>query len=293
MRRLTAPLESAEGGFAMLALDQRESLRQMFPLVNGQEAADEALREFKSTATRVLSPLASAVLLDRLYGVADAAPESLASSLILAADVLEQPPGQPVLTTHLDPAVTPEYVRQVGAAALKFLVIWRADGDPAERERLVRSFLDVAAAAEVPSLVEAIVRPAAGQTWTPEERHAAILQAAREIATLGGTIYKAEVPGYQPGDLSRVREQAERLSEIVPGPWVVLSNGVDPADFAPAVREACLGGASGFLAGRAIWGDTVADPDTLGALTHRSAERLRALTAIVAETSRGSLGTSQ
>jgi sulfofructosephosphate aldolase len=141
----------------------------------------------------------------------------------------------------------------------------------------------VAAAAGVASLVEAIVRPARGKDWDSETRHAAILQAAHEIATLGGTIYKAEVPGYLPGDVSRVREQSELLSQIVPGPWVVLSNGVDQPDFTAAVREACLGGAHGFLAGRAIWGDTVADPDTLGALTQRSADRLRTLTAVVAE----------
>jgi sulfofructosephosphate aldolase len=128
------------------------------------------------------------------------------------------------------------------------------------------------------------VQPAAGGEWDgAEARHAAILQAAREIATLGGSIYKAEMPGYLPGDLSRVRAHAELMSEIVPGPWVVLSNGVAQSDFAPGLGEACLGGAQGFLAGRAIWGDTVADPDTLGALTRRSAERLRTLTTIVAE----------
>src|SRR5262249_36756863 len=114
-------------------------------------------------------------------------------------------------------------------------------------------------------------------------RHAGILDAAREIAPLGGSIYKAEVPGYLPGDVSRVREHAELLTGIVPMPWVVLSNGVDPPDFAPALREACLGGAQGFLAGRAIWSDTVADPDTDTALALRSTERLRNLSAIVAQ----------
>lgn len=278
-----APLESAEGGFAMLALDQRESLRQMFPVAGGQEADDDALREFKSTATRVLSPLASAVLLDRLYGVGDDRPGVLASSLILAADELVQPRGGVVTGSRLDPAVTPELIRRTGAAAVKFLVIWRPDDDHDERIRLVRSFLDVAKAAGVASLVEAIVRPSDGRSWDAGTRHEAILQAAREIATLGGDIYKAEVPGYVPGDVSRVREQSELLSGIVPGPWVVLSNGVDQPDFTACVRQACLGGAHGFLAGRAIWGDTVADPDTLGALTQRSADRLRALTAVVAE----------
>ena len=283
----TAPLQAPGGGFAMLALDQRESLRRMFPAVDGREASDEQLRRFKATATRVLAPRASAVLLDRPFAVTGTRPEALgAASLILAADVLDQPPGEAVAGSHLDPLVTPEFIGRVGAVAVKFLVVWRPDGRTGERAGLVASFLDVARAAGVASLVEAVVRPPAGQDWAGDiERHAAILQAAREISTLGGSIYKAEVPGYAPGDVSLVREQAQRLSEIVPGPWVVLSNGVAPADFPDALREACRGGARGFLAGRAIWGDTVADADTLDALTRRSAPRLDALAGIVARES--------
>lgn len=145
-----------------------------------------------------------------------------------------------MITTTLDPAVTPEFIGRVGATAVKLLVIWRPDEGLEERTRLVLSFLDVARAAGVPSLVEAIVRPATGGEWDgPDARHEAILQAAREVSTLGGTIYKAEMPGYLPGDVSRVREHAERMSDIVPVPWVVLSNGVNQPDFAPGVREAC------------------------------------------------------
>jgi sulfofructosephosphate aldolase len=281
---LTAPLESVDGGFTMLALDQRESLRRMFARVDGREVDDETLRRFKATATRILSPLASAVLLDRPLAVTAGRPESLGrTSLILAADVLEQPAGGGVVDTTLDPAVTPEFIARVGAVAVKFLVIWRPDDRREERTLLVRSFLDIARRSGVASLVEAIVQPARGGRWDGAgSRHAAILEAARDISTLGGTIYKAEVPGYLPGDLSRVRDQAERMTGIVPGPWVVLSNGVDQPDFAPAVRESCLGGARGFLAGRAIWAQAVTDADPPAALARQSAERLRALSAIVA-----------
>ena len=282
---LLAPLRADGGGFTMLALDQRESLRQMFPAPNGEPVEDEALRRFKAMATGILAPLASAVLLDRPYAVTDGRPDALdpARSLILAADVLEQPAGRGVLASGLDSQVTPAFIARVGAVAVKLLVVWRPDGQR-ERAALVRSFLDIARTAGVASLVEGIVAPASGQWPSPEARHEAILAAAGEISTLGGTIYKAEMPGYLPGDVSRVREHAERMTGIVPGPWVVLSNGVVQPDFAPALREACLGGAQGFLAGRAIWGDTVADPDTRAALTTRSAGRLRALTTIVAET---------
>lgn len=265
----------------MLALDQRESLRRMYP----HHADDATLRRFKATAIATLTPYASAVLLDRPFAVTENRPPGIAPgcSLILAADELEQPPGSPVINTSLDPLITPEFIDRVGAVAIKFLVIWRPDGQ-SERARLVESFLRLAQDAGVASLVEGIVRPSGGEVWADAgARDEAIIQAAGELSALGGTIYKAEVPGYVPGDVSAVQAAARRLSEVVAGPWVVLSNGVEPADFAAAVRESCRGGAHGFLAGRAIWSDTVADPDPAGALAVRSTAKLTGLTTIVAE----------
>lgn len=282
----THGLALADGGFAMVALDQRESLRRMFPLVHGREVDDDALRRFKRDALDVLSPRASAVLLDRLYAVDDRRPDELAdgTGLILAVDDLHQPDGEPVVGTSLDPEATVEFIRQVGADAVKFLVIWREGDSLDERTELVGSFLDLAREAGVASLLEGIVRPSDGPHWASHAaRHDAILAAAAELGGSGATIYKAEVPGYIPGDVSLVREHARRLTDAVPVPWVVLSNGVAQADFADALRESVAGGASGFLAGRAIWSDTVAEPDPGTALRDRSTARLEALGRIVSE----------
>lgn len=286
---LVAPLELEGGGFAMLALDQRESLRRMFPVVDGVEVDDTVLRSFKRDAVAALTPYASGLLVDRPLSATTERPEGIAPGcgLILAADVLDQPAGLPVLETSLDALVTPEFIHHVGAVAIKYLVIWRDDEFKAKRGSEVRRFVELAAEAGVASLVEGIVRPPAGNVWaSPDDRHAAILAAAEDLSSYGGTIYKAEVPGYVPGDLSRVKAHSERMTEIVGGPWVVLSNGVEQQDFADAVREACDGGASGFLAGRAIWADTVAEGDTLAALEDRSVERLKALTTIVIDANR-------
>lgn len=274
------------GGFAMVAIDQRESLRRMFPLVNGEEVDDETLRKFKSAAIAALSPIASAVLLDRHYGLADRRPAELAkdTALVLAADDLYHPLGQPVLATSLDPFVTEEYAQQVGADALKLLVIWQEDGSSAEREDLVGSFLDLAQRVGTPSLLEGIVRPARGGQWLDHHhRHEAILRAAAELSGYGCSIYKAEVPGYIQGDVSLVREQSERLTALLRVPWVVLSNGVAQAEFARAMVEAVEGGASGFLAGRAVWSDTVRDEQPAAALRERAVPRLRGLRASVSE----------
>lgn len=52
------------------------------------------------------------------------------------------------------------------------------------------------------------------------------------------------------------------------------------------VRAACLEGASGFLAGRALWSDIVGSSDVRGELRARSVDRLKALGDIVEETAR-------
>src|ERR1035437_2710991 len=288
-RQLTSVV-TPEGGFAIVALDQRESLREMFPPKAGGDLVDDAaLRAFKASAAKILTPHASGVLLDRPYAVTNAAPPTMIADgcgLILAADKLHSVRGAGVLSSSLDTDVNLDFIRATGAAAIKLLVIWRRGIDH-DRVRLVERFLELAEAAGVASFIEGIVRPALGEEWrSAAERHAAIIEAATDLSR-GAGVYKAEVPGYVRGDLSRVREHAKSLTEVVDGPWVVLSSGVYEPDFADAVTESCAGGARGFLAGRAIWADTVSDPDPESALATRSVERLRRLLEIVKRSREG------
>ena len=282
---LAAPLSLAHGGFAMLALDQRESLRDMFVRAgHAPVVGDDTLRRFKLEATEILTPHASGVLLDRPLAVTEERPAGIAPGcgLILAADVLHHVPAGHIDFTSLDPLVTPAFVERVGAVAVKLLVIWRAGRGLAERADLVSAFIDIARQAGVASLVEGIVRPDGDGPWTSaRQRDEAVIAAAAEFSSFGPTIYKAEVPGYSEGDLSRVHDESVRMSQVVGGPWVVLSNGVRQADFAEAVRIACAGGAHGFLAGRAIWSDVIGEQDQAPALRTRSARRLDQMVEIV------------
>lgn len=282
---LAAPLALARGGFAMLALDQRESLRDMFVRAGSDPVVgDDTLRRFKQDAIEILTSHASGVLLDRPLAVTEERPAGIAPGcgLILAADVLQHAPGGHIDFTSLDPLVTPAFIERVGAVAIKLLVIWRAGRDRARRAEVVSAFLDVARRAGVASLVEGIVRPDGDDPWTSAgQRDEAIIGAAAELASFRPTIYKAEVPGYSEGDLSHVYRESVRMSQVVDGQWVVLSNGVRQADFAEAVRLACEGGAHGFLAGRAIWSDVVGERDEASALRTRSARRLDQMVEIV------------
>ena len=284
LKRQLASLATPEGGFGIVALDQRESLREMFrPNVGGDLVDDAALRAFKTSAAEILTPYASGVLLDRPYAVTEAKPPMIIAKgcgLILAADVLDSVRGLGVQSSSLDTQVNVDFIRATGAAAIKLLVIWRRGIDH-DRGELVDRFLELAEAAGVASFIEGIVRPAPGEEWrSAAERHTAIIEAAADLSR-GADVYKAELPGYIRGDLSRVRQNAKALTEVVDGPWVVLSSGVYEPDFADAVTESCAGGAHGFLAGRAIWEDTVSDPCPESALATRSVGRLRRLLDIV------------
>lgn len=278
-----APLRRPSGGFAMLALDQREALRLM--LATGGRTApveDATLTEFKVAAAQALTPYASAVLLDRqfaFYPVLAAGALAPGCGLILAADEFHAVGSVPVDHSTIDRAVDPTMARAEGAAALKLLVVWRSDESVAERQQLVREFVSRCARAGLASIIEPVTRPPRGGGSFDHE--AAIVAAAHELGDLGADLYKAEVPYGGDAGVTELREACRRLDAELPIPWVVLSTGVAPELFPAAVEAACAAGASGFLAGRAIWAPVLSQRDWRPALVELSVPRLRQLAQIV------------
>jgi sulfofructosephosphate aldolase len=113
------------------------------------------------------------------------------------------------------------------------------------------------------------------------DREAAIVEAAAELAPLGCDLYKCEVPTHGAGEPDEITAWSRRIDAAVPCPWVVLSQGVDPACYPLAVEAACKGGASGMLAGRAVWTATLPADDPTELLRTHSVPRLQELAAIV------------
>lgn len=271
-------LARPSGGLAMVAMDQRESLRTMLAEHTTNRVGDDELLRFKLRVARTAGQHASGFLIDRRYGFEQVAEQRLLPNgcgLILAADdLVHRVAGGPVEETRLDEAVDPVAARARGAVALKLLVIWRRDAERDARLAMSAEFVQQCATAGLLSVLEGVVRPAPGDDFD-----ALLLEAAQELGALRPSLYKAQVPRLgrdSPAEIGRV---CERVTATVPVPWVVLSQGVPVADFAICVRIACRAGASGFLAGRAIWSDTLADPERL--LRTRSVDRLRGLGEIV------------
>jgi len=278
-------LARPSGGLAMLAIDQREALRLMFEAATGvKPVADKVLTDFKVTAARVLSPYASAVLVDKQFCLDEIVRTKAidsSSSMIVSGDAFIPGNGIPVDDVTIDESIDAEAVRDMGGKALKLLVLYRTDESAEARLRLVNEFVKKCRSAGLVSIIEPVVRPP--RHHAEFDKEACILAAAQELGETQADIYKAEMPYGGRGDYAKLVDAAKRLNDRIKMPWVILSSGVAPDLFPRAVRAAMQAGASGFLAGRAVWASVVGLPDTCRMLEDLSIPRLKRLGEIVDE----------
>lgn len=272
-------LARPSGGLAMVAMDQRESLRGMFAEHRAGPVGDDVLTRFKLAVAREVARHASGFLIDRTLGFHAVVDQELLPpdcGLILAADALSYQDDGRVSDTVFDPEVDPGDAKRKGAAALKLLVVWRSDGGADRRVAMSAEFVRACAEAGLVSVLEGVIRPAPGED--PDRLQ---VEAARELGGLRPSLYKSHMPRAGAGDPAEIGRVCARMTEVLPVPWVVLSQGVSIADFPRAVELACRNGASGFLAGRAIWSDTVAAEDPTPLLRERAVGRLLRLAELV------------
>jgi tagatose-1,6-bisphosphate aldolase len=252
-----ADIASDDGVFAIIAMDQRNTLRRMFKALD-IDASDHDLRAAKADVARALTPAATGILLDPTYGV-PAVTETQAlvpdCGLLVAAEpsIRDSYNGEP--RTHRDAELNARWVAAQGGDAVKFLVQLRADrpnpkiGEP----DLVREVLDVCReiiadckSTGLPAVIENLVYELPGEQLSGKARENAIIEAARALDELDIDLLKLEYPGSPAA--------CRRLADALHRPWAVLSAGVPFEQFSDVIKIAFdEGGASGFIAGRSIW----------------------------------------
>jgi sulfofructosephosphate aldolase len=267
------------GGFAMIAIDARESMRGIF-----RDAArpdgDEDLRAFKQQAAHELGGIASAVLCDPVYGtdaIETMRRDHPRTGLIVAVDAFEEPRYGPLAESRLDEAAMDAAVAGGGVSALKLYLFWRPDSGPSARMDDARRFVERCRELGVLSLLEGVVTLAPGDPGFDD----ALVRAAEAFGSTAPDVYKTQLPTFGRGDDETVERQAARVSDAVGVPWVVLSNGVDGDRFPSAVAAACRGGASGLLAGRGVWRAALSSDDPAAELASGGRARLEKLIEVV------------
>ena len=254
-------IASPDGTFAVIAMDQRNTLRRMYASVGIDDPSIDELTAIKADVVQALAPAASAFLLDPTFGVPALAQVQNTDGfgVLVAAEPESRGSWNGEPRASRDPDQNATWVRDQGGSAVKFLIQVRADrpvvpGEPdltAEALGVIGQVIEDCRAAGVPSVIENLVYPLAGEEpLTPARRADAIIESARALDDLGPDLLKLEYPG----DPASCR----RLAEAIRAPWAVLSAGVDFDVFTDVLKVSCdEGGASGFIAGRAVWKDAV------------------------------------
>jgi tagatose-1,6-bisphosphate aldolase len=253
--------------FSILAFDQRGSYKKMLPDATTYEQAADIKREI----VVALSAHASAVLLDADYGMMPAAQMSKHSGLLLALEKSGYSGDSTYRKVDFDPAWTVERIKLCGGSAVKLLAYYHPDsGALAEEiEGVVADVLAESHRHGMPLFLEPYSYSNDPNVKKESAAFAAmkprlVRETARRMSALGVDVLKLEFPCDPEFDRddNSWRAECEGISAAVSVPWVLLSAGVDFETFAPQTRIACQAGASGFLAGRAIWKESVTLPPT-------------------------------
>ena len=265
MRRMA----DAGGRFKMTAVDQRPPIKNPIKLKRGTaEAPYEDVAAFKLMLIEELQGDSSAMLLDPHFAL----PRGLSilsptKGLIVTLEdsIFGDAPGGRLSSEIDDWSV--EKIKRSGGDAVKVLAWYRPDAD-AKVNQAQKDFTarigDACRKYDIPFLFELLVYPLAGEANQTKQyvemtdKHADhVLESVRVFADdrYGVDVFKLEspVPAKAVSSTKGVQGLFDEMGRLAGRPWVMLSAGAGMAEFKAVLEHAYKAGASGYLAGRAIW----------------------------------------
>ncbi len=289
-------LSDESGRFKMMAIDQRGSLAKILAKYAGGDPDNlpyEAMARTKEAITELLSPFATAVLTDPIYGYPYSVRHIPAECALLlcteATGYDKAGPGGKERKSKMLEGWSVEKASRAGADAIKFLAHYSTEASNDARShqhQVIRALGAECAKYDLPFLLEVVTYPIhEASVDTPEfarKKPGLVAECAREFSKpeYKVDVLKLEFPAdlkycYEYSrrvfdskerepiyDLEEVRGFCQTLDEASRLPWVILSAGVAIEEFIKDVELATEAGASGFLCGRAIWQEALtAYPD--------------------------------
>jgi len=279
-------LADRDGLFTMIAVDQRPGVEA---LVRERRAAGSGSSEWedigrlKQVLIEELSPYASAMLVDPQYALPYAA-RSLdpAKGLLVTLEQFACEEGPGGRKTLPYPGWSVADIKRLGADGVKLMLWYRPDASAdvlRHQQDLVEQVGRACREHDIAFLLEPLVYPlggaSGGDTYheDPGKRPEMVIDTVREFRQerYGIDIFKLETPVTartipDPDDGTAAAAEAQRLYREIDGlldrPWVMLSAGAAMEPFRRILTYAFRAGASGYLAGRAIWWPATAEfPD--------------------------------
>jgi tagatose 1,6-diphosphate aldolase len=274
---------NSKGVIAAAAMDQRGSLRSAIAQGKGidkKAVTDQMMIEFKEAVSRILTPHASAILLDPEYGLPAAKLRAKNAGLLLAYENSGYDNTRPGRLPDLLDHYSVRRIVAAGADCVKILLYY-TPFDPAEINETKHAWVErigaECAAADVPFFLEFV-----GYEEGADEKGIEFARKKPEVVAksmeefskpqYGVDVLKVEVPVNMAfvkgskaakGESAYTRDEAKdhfrRAASVAKKPFIYLSAGVSNDVFNETLELAAEAGTnfSGVLCGRATWKDGI------------------------------------
>jgi tagatose 1,6-diphosphate aldolase len=276
-------VSDSRGVIAAAAMDQRGSLKSAIAKEKGIDKKDvshEMMAEFKEAVVRVLTPYASAILLDPEYGLSAANKRARHCGLLLAYEKSGYDNTQPGRLPDLLDHWSVRRLVEAGADCIKILLYY-TPFDPPEINETKHAWVErigaECAAADVPFFLEFVGYEEGLEEKGIEfarKKPAVVIKSMEEFSKpqYGVDIMKVEVPvniafvagtrsckGESVYSREHAKDYFRKAAAVAKKPFIYLSAGVSNETFSELLELAAESGVnfSGVLCGRATWKDSI------------------------------------
>ena len=252
-----AGVSDVGGGLAVLAIDHRDSLKRFLRPSDPDSVTRAEVIELKTELVRVVGPHATGIMLEPEFSIPNliddgVVPEGVGFFAALESQgYLDDPGAAP--TTLLD-GWSVAAAKASGASMAKLLLPYHPDHHLARAQEAV--------AAEVIAECDRVGLPLALEPLffgldRPESRPDVVMATVGRFAAAGPALLKLPFP-VDPSveaDRSVWAHWCRAMTERCDMPWAMLSGGGSFEVFEAQVDVALASGCSGFMVGRALWGE--------------------------------------
>ena len=257
---------STGGRFGVLAIDHRDSLRAVLAPDDQDSVSADDITDLKRELVGTLAAGATGVMLEPEYSIPQLLDGTLPDGVGFTAALEAQGYAS-------DPEAAPTRILEgwsvaaaaaSGAAAAKLLVLHRPDRPHgAAQERVAAEILDECRRVGIPLVLE----PLFYGLDDPSARRELVIETVERFAAMDPHLLKLPFPvdpAHEP-DRDVWAAACAEITERCHMPWTLLSGGGSYESYRDQVEAAVSAGCSGFMAGRALWGEAaLASPPERG-----------------------------
>ena len=273
-------VSDGRGVIAAAAMDQRGSLKKALAKEKGSDLSDAMMEEFKILVAEVLTPHASAILLDPEWGLPASRRRAKNAGLLLAYEKTGYDKTGPGRLPDLLDEWSVRRLKEAGADCIKILLYYTPFDPNAVNDRKhawVERIGDECRANDLPFFLEFV-----GYEEGADEKGLEFAKKKPEIVTksmaeftkdrYGVDVMKVEVPvnlkfvegarafgGSKAYSKQEAKDAFRRAADVATRPFIYLSAGVSNAEFTESLELAAEAGTRfcGVLCGRATWKDGI------------------------------------